>query len=78
MTKLEMVGILSSEKYDKMHDISRRVYSPDGIAPTLHTNGGGNLEPKVIEYERDSEQGSSIYKNGTRNIVENLTNRKGV
>lgn len=33
----------------KMHDMSRRVYSSDYIAPSLHTCGGGNLEPKVFE-----------------------------
>jgi DNA (cytosine-5)-methyltransferase 1 len=38
---------LCSEKYSKMHDISRRVYSEDGIAPTMHTCGGGNQETKV-------------------------------
>ena len=31
----------------KMHDISRRVYNADYVAPSLHTCGGGNLEPKV-------------------------------
>lgn len=31
----------------KMHDISRRVYSPEYVSPSLHTCGGGNLEPKV-------------------------------
>lgn len=30
-----------------MHDISRRVYNADYVAPSLHTCGGGNLEPKV-------------------------------
>ena len=30
------------------HDILKRVYSPDGKAPTLTTNGGGNREPKVV------------------------------
>lgn len=45
--KLVMVGMLTSEKYDKLHDIGRRVYSIDGISPTLHTNGGGNLEAKI-------------------------------
>jgi DNA (cytosine-5)-methyltransferase 1 len=25
-----------------------RVYDPDGIAPTLHCKGGGNLEPHII------------------------------
>ena len=27
------------------HDILKRVYSPDGKAPTLNTMGGGNREP---------------------------------
>ena len=42
---------LSGGKWDKMHDMSRRVYSPNGICPTLHTCGGGNIEPKVIVNE---------------------------
>ena len=36
-------------KWKKMHDISKRVYSTQGIAPTIHTCGGGNIEPKIIE-----------------------------
>ena len=32
----------------KGHDILKRVYSPEGKAPTLNTMGGGNREPKVI------------------------------
>lgn len=44
-----VVGMLSDEKYIKMHEQSRRVYDPEGIAPTIHTCGGGNLEPKIIE-----------------------------
>lgn len=47
--KCEQVGMLSGGKWDKMHDISRRVYGGEGIAPTIHTCGGGNLEPKVVE-----------------------------
>lgn len=31
----------------KMHDISKRVYNPNYVSPSLHTCGGGNLEPKV-------------------------------
>jgi DNA-cytosine methyltransferase len=34
--------------YDKMHESSCRVYSPEGLAPTVNTCGGGNLEPKVL------------------------------
>lgn len=34
-----------------------RIYSVDGIAPTLNTCGGGNLEPKILEIrERKEEQ----------------------
>jgi site-specific DNA-cytosine methylase len=29
------------------HDILKRVYSPNGKAPTLNSMGGGNREPKV-------------------------------
>ena len=43
------VGMLSGGKWDKMHDVSRRVYSGQGLSPTLHTCGGGNTEPKNVE-----------------------------
>ena len=29
-------------------DHMNRVYSPEGIAPTIHTCGGGNTEPKIL------------------------------
>ena len=43
---------LNFDKYAKMHEQSRRVYSPSGIAPTVHTCGGGGQEPKVIIWEK--------------------------
>lgn len=43
------VGEVVGEKWDKMHDISKRVYEPNGIAPTIHCAGGGNTEPKIAE-----------------------------
>ena len=33
----------------KGHDIIKRVYSSDGLCPTITTMGGGNQEPKVLE-----------------------------
>ncbi len=45
--KCVMVGMLSGGKWDKLHDISRRVYDPSGISPTVHTSGGGQQELKV-------------------------------
>ena len=47
--KCEQVATLQGGKWDKMHDIAKRVYSGNGLSPTLHTCGGGNLEPKVLE-----------------------------
>lgn len=45
------IADLCSEKFQRMHEQSRRIYSEDGIAPAMHTCGGGNTEPKV---ERDN------------------------
>lgn len=34
---------------------SGRIYSVDGIAPTLNTCGGKNLEPKILEIKERKE-----------------------
>jgi len=47
--KCIQVGTLEGGKWEKMHDIARRFYDTSGIAPTIHTVGGGNLEPKIAE-----------------------------
>ena len=54
--KCECIGMLGGEKYEKMHDIARRVYDTNGIATTQHTCGGGNLETKIVERNRFFEQ----------------------
>ena len=59
-----VVGTLNDDKYSKMIESSRRVHSPDGIAPTIHTCGGGNTEPKVAVKER-------FYKQALETVVEN-------
>ena len=43
------VGDVVGGKWDKMHDISKRVYEPDGLAPTVHCQQGGNTELKIAE-----------------------------
>lgn len=47
--KSEQVGVLSGGKWDKMYDIARRVYSSNGLSPTITTCGGGQREPKIME-----------------------------
>ncbi|MDE6868556.1 MAG: DNA cytosine methyltransferase [Clostridia bacterium] len=45
----KLIGRLHGGKWDKIYDVGRRVYSVEGLAPTLHTCGGGNIEPKILE-----------------------------
>ena len=53
--KCNCVGMLGG-KYEKLHDIAHRVYDTNGIAPTQHTCGGGNLETKIIDDNRFFKQ----------------------
>ena len=47
--KCVQVANLSGGKWDKINESCRRVYSENGISPTIHTCQGGNTEPKVAE-----------------------------
>jgi len=47
--KLILAGVLRGGKWDKVNDMVKRVYSDNGISPTICTMQGGNLEPKFIE-----------------------------
>ena len=44
MTELIQVALLNIED----RDLHRRVYSPEGICPTIRAQSGGNAEPKII------------------------------
>jgi len=51
-------GLIMAGQADlKGHDYNRRVYHPDGKAPTLAANSGGNLEPKIMQVPRGKNQG---------------------
>lgn len=76
-------GSLSGSKWDKMHEISRRYYSTDGIAPTIHTCGGGNTELKIAEpiaYVREATKKgyTEIYDGDSVNLEQpNSKTRRG-
>lgn len=53
--RCKVAGNLTGGVWDKMHEQSKRVYDPDGISPTVHTCGGGNLEPKVVIKQATSQ-----------------------
>lgn len=55
--KLIQVGNLSGGKWDKINESCRRVYDPDGLAPTIHTCQGGNTEPKIIVSGKTNSEG---------------------
>jgi DNA (cytosine-5)-methyltransferase 1 len=62
--KCNCVGTLKGGKWDKMHDIAKRVYSPNGCSPTIHTCGGGNLERKIVEPIAYDEQNQYLRTDG--------------
>ena len=41
------VAILDPDSY-RDNEMHRRVYSADGIAPTIRTSGSGGFEPKIL------------------------------
>ena len=53
--KLILACVLQGGKWDKIYENCRRVYSVDGIAPTIPTCGGGNTEPKIIIFDNEDE-----------------------
>ncbi len=69
--ELDGTGLILAGHADlKGHDYNRRVYDPDGKAPSLCAASGGNLEPKVLL------RGARIVKrrldeNGKRRLDEN-------
>ena len=55
----EIIGMLNG-RYKNLLDVNRRVYSTNGISPTITTCGGGNTEPKIMEFLALDEQNKTI------------------
>jgi site-specific DNA-cytosine methylase len=70
--KCNCIGLLSGGKWDRLLDHNRRVYSVDGLSPTITTcGGGGNQEVKILEPQvmtpKRTEHGKAVrkaYENG--------------
>lgn len=62
--KREQVGSLMGDKWEKMHEQCRRVYSANGLAPTVHTMGGGGQELKIVEPIAYDEQNGYLRQDG--------------
>ncbi|WP_144522971.1 DNA (cytosine-5-)-methyltransferase [Bacillus pumilus] len=65
----------------KGHDAIKRVYSPDGISPTLTTMGGGHREPKIVVQQLGNLNPSGKGMNGqvytSTGLKTTLTTNKG-
>lgn len=61
---IQVVGSLSSEKWDKFHESNRRVYSPDGISPIIPTSAGGGHLPKILTVIQDVRGMNKKSQNG--------------
>lgn len=67
--KCVQVGTLTGGKWDKTYESCKRVYSEDGLSPTISTCQGGNTEPKVevkrmygiFDTEKSTHQAGSVY-----------------
>ncbi len=77
--KCVQAGILKGEKWEKMQDISRRVYSEEGISPSIHTCQGGNTEPKVEqEVSNTKNDGGHYTENSIRKIQQNIRDKEDI
>lgn len=47
--RCELLGTIEGGGYEKMYEEIRRVYSPDGISPTVTAKKGGHHEVKIAE-----------------------------
>lgn len=57
LTSQDRHGIVVAGKLPGNHDQNSRVYSTDGLAPTLSTMQGGGQEPKIIQKARGFNKG---------------------
>ena len=74
-TRCKLYGMLCDPQYIKMHDISRRVYDPEGIAPTIHTMGGGGVRPHISWLEKSQrtsagERNNIPHDNGSGSAIQ--------
>ena len=64
--KCKQVATLRGGKWEKTYEESRRVYGVEGLAPTVHTQGGGNQETKIlVEPLAYDEQNGYLRRDGT-------------
>ena len=64
------VGDVVGEKWERMHETSRRVFDPNGLSPTVHCAGGGNTELKIVVDNDDASDVERLYKQAVETVLE--------
>jgi DNA-cytosine methyltransferase len=62
LIQLGSLKVIGCMPYAQMHDQSGRIYSDNGLCPTISTMQGGNLQPKVLCCEFIDKDGNIIIK----------------
>ena len=65
------VGDVVGERWERMHETSRRVFDPNGLSPTVHCAGGGNTELKIVVDNDDASDVERLYKQAVETVLEN-------
>lgn len=63
--RVHQIGYLGKTKSKRDNPERMRVYDPDGVCATIHTMGGGGLQPHIIVMNKDFDhQHEAIYQTG--------------
>lgn len=64
-------AIQVAQMYDQeQNPMAGRIFSPDGLCPTITTPTGGHTEPKIVSYSRDSK--GQIVNNHIKDVVNTI------
>ena len=81
--EVRIIGCMDNTM-DNTFESANRVYDKEGLCPTIPTGAGGGHTPKVIDFAKTTRGSdvvstirASYYKNGERNIMENVMTGKG-
>lgn len=62
---LIIMGILKDEEWRTRHESICRIYSIQGVSPTLTSGRGGGIEPKILIRNIDNEQKQNSFNRKT-------------
>lgn len=77
--KVEQIVNIVDDRKNFSNPQNGRVYSTNGLCPTILTMQGGNKEPKIVSYTRSREDGSiqNRHLNDVANTIHDSTGQGG-